>query len=499
MNYFTLFSEILFHKNTTKLTSTRMRLHSLIIVILISFSIFSCSEKPHRINITITGLKNSSVIVGYYFNNKMKPLDTIKINSEGNGVLNTIPPLKEGVYFIYLPNKKHFDFLVDNNQDFSIQTTLNNLIVSQKISGNSESELYLKYQIKVAKEYEKLRAAQLSLSRLEKQTHKYNRVYSDIVTIKAKINLTIDSLITKNPGLFSAKVLQFSKEPYLPGSKDGNLSSKKDTSANRIWLIQQYKSHYFDSFDFNDERLLYTPFFTSKLNFYFKTLVTQNADSLIKESNATIKRSNNSEVQEYLIKYLFNMASTSQIPGIDAMIVDIAENYYFSGKTSWVDSVFINKLKYRISQLKPSTIGQQAPDLMMKSIDDQYCRLSEVRAPLTILLFWDPSCDHCRTQIPQIKTIIWDKYQKDVIKVFAVYTQPELIPWRDFVDEHDLYEWINVYDPLFKTKFWELYNIHTTPSFFVLNEDKKIIYKMSGDNFNIDQLSNFIKTEMGDN
>jgi peroxiredoxin len=499
MRYYTLFLQISAHKNITELTSIKMRIFSFVILILISLSLSSCSEKEHRIDITITGLKNSSVIVGYYFNNKMKPRDTIKINNDGYGVLNTTPRLKQGVYFIYLPNKTYFNFLINNNQEFSIRTTLNNLIFSQNISGNSESELYLKYQIKVAKEYEDLRASQLTLTKLKKQTPEYDSIYSDIEAIKAKINLTIDSLITDKGGSLLAKVLQLSKEPCLPGVKGSNLSPEGDASTVESRLLQQYKTHYFDRFDLNDERLLYTPFFTPRLDFYFKTVVTQNTDSLIKESNATIKRSNNSEVQEYLIKYLFNMASTSQIPGIDAMIVDIAENYYFTGKASWVDSVFMNRLRNKIGQLKPSTLGQQAPDLMMKSSNEQYYRLSEVRAPLTLLLFWDPGCGHCKTQIPQIKAVIRDKYQKDGIKVFAVYTQPELKPWTDFIDEHDLYEWINVYDPLFKTKFWELYNIHSTPSFFVLDEDKKIIYKMNGDNFNIDQLSDFIRITLGDN
>ncbi len=501
MKYCSLLSKILSLKRITKLFLIRKLFLPFGTGFLISLSLISCAEREHEISITIDGLENSSVIVGYYFNNKMKPQDTIKINREGKGKINSMSLLNEGVYFIYLPNRTFFDFLINSNQDFSIETNLNSLLLSQNISGNREAELYLRYQVSVAKEYKELKAAQHTLYRLKKQTSEYNRVYSEITSIKVRINFKIDSLIEGKKESFITKVLQLSKELYLPVDIDDRLLSVEPSSAtiNNNKVFQQYKRHYFDSFDFNDNRLLYTPFITRKLDFYFKTVITQNVDSLIKESNAIIERANNSEIRKYLIKYFFNMASTSQMPGIDAMIVDLAENYYFTGKTVWVDSVFMNRLKSKVSQLKSSTLGQHAPDLMMKSSNEQYYRLSEVRAPITILLFWDPNCGHCKTQIPQIKTAIWDNYQKDGIKVFAVYTQAQLKPWVDFIDKHDLYEWINVYDPFFKTKFWELYNIHSTPSFYVLNEDKKIIYKMNGNNFNINQLSSFVKMQLIDN
>ncbi len=454
------------------------------------FYISSCSNSKQEIDITVDGLKNSDVILGYYFNNKMKPKDTIRTDSNGMGKIVTNTPLQEGVYFLYLPNGSHFDFLINNNQSFVLQTSINDLILSQRITGNSESKIYLEYQKFLTRKY--LLLNKLLLSTENQGEPKENDI---IKRIKDDINLKTDSIVTAFPGSFVAKVLLLSKYTYW--FNDTRLENALATATKG--QIQNLKNQYLDTFDFNDEKLLYTPFFTAKLDYYFNKLICQKVDTLIKESNKIIKTTQNSKVKKYLIKYFFNMAATSAISGVDAMIVDLAENYYFTGEAFWVDSVFINKLRTRVNQLKLSQVGQPAPDLKMKDYNEHFYRLSETRAPLTILMFWTPTCGHCKYQIPQIKRSIWDKYQQYGIKIFAVYTQPELALWKRFIEDHDLYEWINVYDPQYRTNYWNLYNIHSTPLLFVLDKNKKILYKASGEDINIEQLADFIKTTLDDN
>ena len=484
--FYTKFTRNFFE--TTKLTMKVNLMRNAIYILLLLLSgtwyMSSCSKSDKEIDITIKGLKNSDVILGYYFNNKMKPKDTIRIDSNGNGKIDTNTPLQQGVYFLYLPNGNHFDFLINNDQNFVIQTSANDLVLSQKITGNNESNIYLEYQKFITKKYLKLYKLIQNPNDLE-ETMTNNK----IKRIINEINLRSNSIATTLPSSLIAKILSLSKYTYWFNRADLEYLFVPDDENQK----QHFKEHYFDTFDFNDERLLYTPFFTPRLNYYFNKLISQQVDTLIKESNEIINTTQNNNVKKYLIKYFFNMAATNSISGIDAMIVNLAENYYFTGEAYWVDSAFVNKLRARVNQLKLSQVGQPAPDLMMKDYNERFYRLSENRAPLTILLFWTPTCGHCKYQIPQIKKSIWDKYQKYGIKIFAVYTQPDPAIWKRFIEDHDLYEWINVYDPQFKTNYWNLYNIHSTPSIFVLDKNKKIIYRDNGENVSIKKLADFIK------
>jgi thiol-disulfide isomerase/thioredoxin len=132
---------------------------------------------------------------------------------------------------------------------------------------------------------------------------------------------------------------------------------------------------------------------------------------------------------------------------------------------------------------------------MMVSPEGQWYRLSEVRAPVMVLVFWEPNCGHCKKEIPKLKELVWDKFSDEGVKIFAVYTQVEKKPWTDFIEEHELYDWINVYDPYNRTNFRDLYDIYSTPTVYVLDKNKKIIGKRIG----IEQLPGFIEYQLKNN
>lgn len=129
-----------------------------------------------------------------------------------------------------------------------------------------------------------------------------------------------------------------------------------------------------------------------------------------------------------------------------------------------------------------------APDMKMPSYTGEWFRLSEVSAPYTILAFWEPSCGHCKKEIPHLKSAILDQYSKYGVKVFAVYVQVDPDPWKEFIEEHQLEDFINVYDPYGSSHYRQFYHIKSTPTLFVLDKDKKIIAKKLG----VEQIADFL-------
>ena len=63
------------------------------------------------------------------------------------------------------------------------------------------------------------------------------------------------------------------------------------------------------------------------------------------------------------------------------------------------------------------------------------------------------------------------------LSVYAVYTMTDKKEWTDFINEHGLSGWQNLWDPKQISEMKALYGIRTTPSFFLLDKDKKIIAK----------------------
>lgn len=122
-------------------------------------------------------------------------------------------------------------------------------------------------------------------------------------------------------------------------------------------------------------------------------------------------------------------------------------------------------------------IGLKAQELKLPTMDGDWVSLYETEAPFTLLLFWEADCGHCKKQVPQVKTGLLDKFKPYGFKVFAVHTQNDKEKWENFVTEHELFDFINCWDPQNQTNFRVYYHIDSTPVMYLLDKDKKIIAK----------------------
>ena len=82
------------------------------------------------------------------------------------------------------------------------------------------------------------------------EIEKMSKVVMDFQT-----NFTSD-----NPDILFSKILNASKDVEMP-----QLPLLADNSDNKDLQFKYYKSHFFDNFDFSDDRLLRTPVFHSKI------------------------------------------------------------------------------------------------------------------------------------------------------------------------------------------------------------------------------------------
>jgi len=132
------------------------------------------------------------------------------------------------------------------------------------------------------------------------------------------------------------------------------------------------------------------------------------------------------------------------------------------------------KFKTEKLALFATEIGRIAPDFSWTEKGKKLQLSSLNEAENYVLVFWSTSCSHCLREIPQLHTFLKDKKN---IKVIAFALEKDAFVWENY-SKTNLYGWHNVLG----LKKWEnqvakTYQIVSTPSYFVLNKNKKIIAK----------------------
>ena len=64
----------------------------------------------------------------------------------------------------------------------------------------------------------------------------------------------------------------------------------------------------------------------------------------------------------------------------------------------------------------------------------------------------------------------------EVLSVHVINSIEGKEKWVDFINEHQMYDWINCWSP-YSNEFRKLYNLQSYPQLFILDKEKKIVAK----------------------
>jgi hypothetical protein len=446
----------------------------------------------YEIKLKIIGLQNTDVVLGHYLNKPLYPDDTVHLDLNGEGLFKSNKILPQGLYIIFLPSSKYFELILGKDQQFSISVDTIDLINSLKFSGSTENEIFSDFQKYMISKQEELKNYQNIINTSQNIKEK-DSAKKKIEALGIERKDKILKINNENPELFVSTFLKATLEidiPEAPKTKNGKIDS--------LWQYLYYRSHYFDNFNINDPRLLRTPLYEDKILYYLENVVPQIPDTLIKEVDFLIDKSRaDSSLFKYMMITLFNHYGKSNIMGMDAVQVHIADKYYITDAW-WSDKKFIDDLKERIAILKPLLLNQIAPDIQLLYVPADHFKaavndtalkryphagnlfyINKVEADFTVLIFWEATCSHCMKSVPDLYKIYKDTLENMGVKIIAISTlfgEDGKVKWVDFVNQHQLYDWINAWNP-YDYKFKETYDVRSTPQIFILNRKKEIIGK----------------------
>jgi peroxiredoxin len=450
------------------------------------------SQKGYEIKVKINNLADSAIILGHHFAKSMYPDDTIKLDKNGTGVFKGKEPLPQGIYIVFLPNKSYFDIVVGENQNFYVENDTNDLYKNIKFKNSADNQIFYDYQYFLGKKRDEVKKLHESkkppLSDADKK-----ELGDKMKVIDNEVKHYKDKLQTDYPNSFVTKFIKATQDievPDAPRDAKGNIT---DSS----FQYRYYRAHYFDNFDLSDPRMLRTPLYEDKLMTYIDKVIPQMPDSINPEIDILIAKSRTTpELFRYMLVSLFNHYVKSEIMGFDNVAFYIIEKYYLKEAT-WADTASLNKMKKQVNEQKPTMIGKIAPDIDLINVPLEHFlrgaedtaekknvyagtpfKLSSYLKDYTILYFWDVDCGHCKKETPTMRDVYKRLKDKNVqlIAVSLVFNKESMEKWTNFVNENKLYDWVNAFYP-YSVKYKELYNVVSTPSVFILDNNGKIIAK----------------------
>lgn len=459
-----------------------MRLVVILILLFLSSidQLVGQSNERYDIKLQIEGLKDSVAYLGYHFGEKRYYQDTSLVSSKGEVRFSNSIRLKKGVYFLY-SKSLYLEFLV-NEQQFSIKTTKLDPYGSMVIYNSPENEVFRTFQLTMKDHQVKMRGLTEKL--------KVAQTKSDSVAIYEEASQLGDDNLAKRDSLknlykdYYTAVLLRLMEPQKQ-----NIAQSEDMSVGeKRKLYNDYKDHFFDGIDFNDEGTLRAPIFHAKVMEYMDKVTFQTPDSVVTSVDYILNKSkDNEEMLRYWVVYFFQKYQNSKIMGLDKAFVHISENYYLKGKTPWADEEMLTKLREEMDFHRENQMGMIAPKLNLLDTLQDPISLSAISANYTILFFYSPDCGHCKKETPVLLDI-YHGLQSEGVEVLAVDSDTDIDKWKAFIQEHQL-DWINAADPFTRSNFRRQYNVRTTPTIYILDRDKRIIAKKLG----VEQIETFIK------
>lgn len=413
------------------------------------------------LNLTIKGLSNQPVYLGYYFADKQYIRDTSKFDAQGNAVFQIEKTPEKGMYLVVLENKKWFEIVVDSAKSLTISTDTSDLPGKLQAADyqNKAFYYYLNTLSQLSKEVETLKTGN-------------NPKKDSLISIKEQAFMGFrDRFLKEHPGSFFGKVLQASREPEVPEPPKAS-NGRPDST----WQYLYYKNHFWDFTDLTDDGLLRTPVFYPRFERFFDKVIAQIPDTLIVEIERFIQKvSSNKNMFRYVVHTMATKYENAKIMGQDKVLLHLLENYYAKNKAWWVEEADLIKIVDRIRFMKNNQIGMKAVNLVMEDSLGKVHSLYQIQAPYTLVYFWDPGCSHCQKETPKVFEV-YEKYKAKGLRTFMVCTERDKEPWLKYIREKKL-NWLNVIDVYPRNNFRVDYDVMTTPQLFLLDENKQIIAK----------------------
>jgi hypothetical protein len=394
------------------------------------------------------------------------PKDTIELFKG----LNTVKYNKSivgGIYFLYFPKSKQKIYLtLENNDKLNLSITDTDYINSIK-SNHVIIDSFFAYQ----RFEKKLSNVDSSYDLQIKQGKKFNLAQkAAFFEIKNKQLGISRNAIMKTLKPSSALYLYFDALNKL----DASVPNRKQFDL---------RTTFFHSFDLNAPKLLFTPVIKQVLTEYLSYYPLQ-ADSILKGVDTIMHNLDcKGKAYPYIFEQLAKILKNREIQNNTFAYTYFINKYVKLNKCKFLDPKIEKLLLAELDKLSILSAQDTSLNIILKDtfgIEQNLHEYSKLH-DFTVITFFDPTCEHCKVELPKMDSVIKLLEQQFVIKIgkFTVCndmgTQPEV--WKAFIREKGL-----IYDYMHvslgnNNDIRKAYDAYTNPLFYLINKQGRFVGK----------------------
>ncbi len=461
----------------------------LLITLAFIFAVNISFSQGYKIKVRVENSTDSIMYLVNYLGENQFMKDTVKNQGKGVFIFEGDKELPQGIYLAVPQNKNsYFEFLVTDDQKFSMTTRAADMVGAMEVKGSDENKYFYDFLQFSAPKNERITELHEKVKRLgDTDSIQKKNFRNEMDSLNKLITEYKEKLITDHPESFMAQVYQASRDPEVPDAPEGLSEEEK-----KIWQYNYFVEHYFDYLDLTDERMLHTPVLHQRVSNFINNVIIQDADTVIQAADRLLALARgNKEVEKYLKWYITYNAERSEVMGMDKVFVHMVDNYFGEEKTPWLNKKVLKNLRERADILRNLLIGVEAPNMLLVDTAGNHVALHSIEAKYLVVYFYESDCGHCRRETPKLKKV-YDDMKDEGLKVYAVFIDRQKPgEWKKYIKKHHL-DWINVYDGRRWTSFHNIYDLTSTPTIYLLDENKKILAKR----INTHQLRKFVERKV---
>jgi thiol-disulfide isomerase/thioredoxin len=441
-------------------------------VVVLFLFVSATLSAQYSINGTMSPIENSSWVLLYKIEGtKQLFIKNTQVKKDGNkGVFELSLPsdaktgsyrlkysMKKNGFIDFIFNKENIDFV------FNPKDAENSIIFNT----SKENQIYTSFK-------EKIFNAQYTLDSIQSE---YFRNPSSKIKEAYRNNL-------KNIQKIEERYTQDSQNKMVSHFIKASLRyNAPEITENPVKYINNTLSHFFDNIDFSNNILYNSSFLFDKVSEYVFSLnyaanPNQKQEVYKKAIQVAIEKIKPISFKADIINFLISKFAETK----NAVLVDyLFANYFEKLPQQYQNLGFKNKI---LAQLRIA-IGRVAPDFSWTE-KGKNVSLSKLKDGLSyLIIFYSTECSHCLREVPEVHKFMKGMNNTKVV-AFAMETSEKT--WLNY--QFNMPGWHHVLG----LKKWQnttarTYLINSTPTYFLLGMDKKIISIPK----NIDELKMLLK------
>lgn len=412
------------------------------------------------------------------------PKDTIQLYKTVQ-TIKQAKPIVGGIYYLYFPkSKQKINLIIDNKDSISIVINDSNYLGSIN-SNNSKNDSFFSYQ------------------KLEKNLSYFDSLYDKEIKQGKKFNLAQKALFfkEKNTVLFETRIRMMKKlKPTSALYIYFDVLNKLDASVPNKKKFSD-RITFFNNIDINSPKLLFTPLLKQVITEYLSYYPLQ-ADSIVKGVDTImLKLDCKSKAYPYVFDQIVKILKNREIQNNTIAYAYFLNKYVKEKKCKFLDPTIEKNLLNELENVNALKFQDTSMNMVLKDTAGVEKNLHEFAKQFdyTLITFFDPTCDHCKVELPKMDSIIHILENQLVLKIGKYSVCNELIlqseVWKSFITTHHLSKnYMHVHlgqnNDLRKS-----YDAFTNPLFYLINKEGKFV----GKKISVNTLKNIIVNHLQSN